>query len=250
MTMRSRPGGREPSTDLAALPAREAEFVRQYVVDCNGAAAARRCGYTPKTAARQAHRLLAKPTVRRAITSLLTERGDYLDGLRARVIEETARAAFADPREVWTQDEDGHLQLRPLADLPSEVAGTIAELSSKQWEGGSSARARQVGKADSLKLLSKLLGMHVDKVELSGTLDIHHFEAARESLLVKLSVVSDEIRTDTHDRARQDRAAIARLEQALAVLEPARRKPLLRDLARWTARVEADLADLPALEAP
>ncbi|MCE7871443.1 terminase small subunit [bacterium CPR1] len=240
---------RQKPTGGESPPApREQVFIREYLLDCNQTQAAIRAGYSPKTASQQGSRLYARH--RRAIEEALTERGQALDALRARVIEELARAAFADPRDVWTQTEDGHLRLRPLAELPPEVAGTIAELSAKQWEGGSSARARQVGKADSLKLLSKLLGMQVDRLELSGSVAVRDWAAVREGLAVKLSAVSQEIARQNLEQATQDRAAIARLEQALSELPAERRAPLVADLARWTARVDAELPAGATEEAP
>ena len=60
------------------LTERERFFVRQYLVDLNGTQAAIRSGYSEKTAASQASRLLRKPEVREYRDALLQEQFDAI----------------------------------------------------------------------------------------------------------------------------------------------------------------------------
>lgn len=60
------------------LTARERAFVRQYLVDLNGTQAAIRVGYSEKTAASQASRLLRKPDVQAYRDALLQEQFDAI----------------------------------------------------------------------------------------------------------------------------------------------------------------------------
>lgn len=53
-----------------ALTPKQREFVRQYMVDLNGAAAAVRAGYAERSARQQAHRLLTNADVRAAIEAV------------------------------------------------------------------------------------------------------------------------------------------------------------------------------------
>lgn len=46
---------------------KQAAFVREYLVDCNGTQAAIRAGYSPRTANVQAAELLTKPDIRAAV---------------------------------------------------------------------------------------------------------------------------------------------------------------------------------------
>lgn len=73
-----------------ALTARQARFVDEFLVDCNGAAAAVRAGYSPGSAKVAAHRLLTKDNrVKQAVearqsemvTHLGMQREDVLQGL-------------------------------------------------------------------------------------------------------------------------------------------------------------------------
>lgn len=60
------------------LTARERAFVRQYLVDLNGTQAAIRVGYSEKTAASQASRLLRKSDVQAYRDALLQEQFDAI----------------------------------------------------------------------------------------------------------------------------------------------------------------------------
>ena len=50
--------------------AKQTRFVREYAVDCNGAAAAVRAGYSPRSAKVTASRLLTKANVQRALRQI------------------------------------------------------------------------------------------------------------------------------------------------------------------------------------
>ena len=62
----------------AALTPRERKFVHEYLVDLNGKDAAIRAGYSEKTAASQASRLLRKPEVKAYRDALLKEHFDAI----------------------------------------------------------------------------------------------------------------------------------------------------------------------------
>ncbi|HRL52688.1 MAG TPA: terminase small subunit [Acidovorax temperans] len=53
-----------------AVRAKQSRFVREYAVDCNGAAAAVRAGYSPRSAKVTASRLLTKDNVQRALRQI------------------------------------------------------------------------------------------------------------------------------------------------------------------------------------
>ena len=58
------------------LTAKQARFVQEYLVDCNGAAAARRAGYSGHRADRQAQENLRKPAVAAAIAGAQAKRAE------------------------------------------------------------------------------------------------------------------------------------------------------------------------------
>lgn len=70
------------------LKPRERAFVREYLVDLNGTRAAQRVGYSEKSAASQASRLLRKPEVRAYRDALLQEQFDAIGVTRHSIASE------------------------------------------------------------------------------------------------------------------------------------------------------------------
>jgi phage terminase small subunit len=113
------PGVITPSVDV---------FIAQYLKDNNGRRAAIAVGYSAKTVAAQASRLLTQVNVKQAIEQARTEviaqvkldTGITLE----RTLTELARIAFFDPRRLF--DAKGH----PLAitDLDDDTAAVVAGL--------------------------------------------------------------------------------------------------------------------------
>jgi phage terminase small subunit len=77
------------------LTAKQARFVEEYLVDCNGAAAARRAGYSVHRADRQAQENLRKPAVAAAISEAQAKRAERMeitaDWVLERLREEATR---------------------------------------------------------------------------------------------------------------------------------------------------------------
>ncbi|MBJ7534550.1 terminase small subunit [Rhodomicrobium vannielii ATCC 17100] len=73
MARRTKKSG-APRRSARGLSARAAAFVREYLIDLNGAAAAVRAGYAPRSAAVAASRLLQSPVVTDAISAAQSER--------------------------------------------------------------------------------------------------------------------------------------------------------------------------------
>ena len=68
--------------------AKQARFVREYAVDCNGAAAAVRAGYSPRSAKVTASRLLTKANVQRALRQIQQVDAERLALSREAVIDQ------------------------------------------------------------------------------------------------------------------------------------------------------------------
>ena len=81
---------------MLPLGARQRRFVDEYAIDHNGAAAAMRAGYSPRSARITASRLLTKANVRAAISERQTELADELrlskDGVIRRLVDAIAVA--------------------------------------------------------------------------------------------------------------------------------------------------------------
>src|SRR6266480_3421974 len=82
-------------------------FAREYVIDLNGTRAAIAAGYSERTAAEQASRLLTKVRTQRIIQQLQAKRATKLDLKAEKVAEELQRMAFSNMLDFMEIDEQG-----------------------------------------------------------------------------------------------------------------------------------------------
>lgn len=97
------------------LTAKQAMFVREYVVDLNGTQAAIRAGYSKETAAEQATRLLRNVKVRAAINAALEERTKRVEIDADWVLKRLVDEASADIADLIDADTGG---LKAIHDWP------------------------------------------------------------------------------------------------------------------------------------
>ena len=155
------------------LTPKQAEFVRQYLVDLNATAAAIRAGYSERTAKSQGQRLLTNVDVSAALAAAKAEREQRTEITQDRVVSELAKIAFADPRELMEWGPEG-VKLKDSAELTEDQAASVAEVSETTTKDGGSLRLKKHDKVKALELLGRHLGMFTDKVknEISGGLEI------------------------------------------------------------------------------
>lgn len=142
-----------------ALTPKQKRFVAEYLVDLNATAAARRAGYSAKTADRIGPELLGKTCVSEAIQQAIREREKRTEITQDMVLREIAKLAFFDIRKMF--DKDG----KPL-DIPKLDADTAAALVGLDVQDVADNDGDYVGfvkkykMADKLKAL-ELLGKHL-----------------------------------------------------------------------------------------
>ena len=98
-------------------------FAREWLIDFDGQAAAIRAGYSAKTAAAQASRLLTQPRVINLITKLQEVTNDKLQLTRERVIEEMARVGLVDVRKLFNNG-----RLRDIESLDDDTAAAVSSV--------------------------------------------------------------------------------------------------------------------------
>ena len=153
-------------------------FIKEYVVDFNGSAAAERAGYSSKTARIIAAQLLSKINIQQAITELQTERSNRLGVTADRVIEELALVGFSDIGEIM--DFSGsEIRLLPANRISQKARRSIASVKVKRHvETGIGPDGpieipveviefKMVDKLSALDKLGRYLGLFVDR-EASG----------------------------------------------------------------------------------
>lgn len=138
------------------LNAKQALFVREYLVDLNATQAAIRAKYSPKTANEQGARLLAKASVRAAVDAGMQKRAEKLEIKAEDVLRELNTIAMADPDAAETPAAEDELD-------PGPFGGALAR------RRGASLRYEHKLKA--LELLGKHLKLFTEKHEHN-----HRFE--------------------------------------------------------------------------
>jgi len=103
---------------------KQRRFVAEYLVDLNATEAAKRCGYSPKTAQEQGSRLLSNAIILAEVSRRKAQQLDRVDLTATRVLEELRRLSFSNVQDLF--DEDGNL--RPIQTLTREQAACIASL--------------------------------------------------------------------------------------------------------------------------
>ena len=147
------------------LSAKQRAFVIEYLVDLNGTQAAVRAGYAPgknfKAAGVAATRLLANDRIQAAIQEQrqATEKRTHITA--DRVLQEYARVAFFDPKNIF--GEDG--KPLPLVDIDEDTRRAVCGLDvvfvgNAETGVGEIQKIKIASKLAALDALSKHLGIY------------------------------------------------------------------------------------------
>ena len=140
---------------VAKLNDRQERFVDEYLVDLNATAAAKRAGYSEKTARSQGQRLLTNVDIQSAIQKRQARLRGKLEITQERVLEELAAIAFANGTDFATINRNGLVRLVPTDDLPEDKKKAVASI--KEGQYGTEVKLHDKVKA--LELLGKHLGV-------------------------------------------------------------------------------------------
>jgi phage terminase small subunit len=83
---------------------RQRRFVEEYLVDLNATYAARRAGYSARSASTTGYRLLQRSAVAAAVAEAQEKRAARTRVSADRVVTELAKVAFGDPRRLLSWD--------------------------------------------------------------------------------------------------------------------------------------------------
>ncbi|KVC26914.1 terminase small subunit [Burkholderia pseudomultivorans] len=161
---------------MKKLTAKQQRFVDEYLVDLNASAAARRAGYSEKTARVIADENLTKPAIQAAVAAAMKVRSERTHITQDRVLRELSRIAFFDIRKLY--NADGTLK-RP-DQLDDEAAAGLAGVDVVEQMTYSAAgdgelvatptltkKAKVFDKTAALTLAMRHLGLLNDKLEIS-----------------------------------------------------------------------------------
>lgn len=162
--------GKEPT-----LTVRQKRFVHEYILQPNNAKlAAIRAGYAPKCAASQACDLLARPYIKRAVEEGMKEDTEAMGITRERVLQELALIAFANLKDIVSQNEDGDTTV-DLASLSKGNTAALTELNVTTTKGKTTVKSVKVKLADKIAALERIgkhLGMFKEQVDVNHTLSL------------------------------------------------------------------------------
>lgn len=142
-----------------ALTLKQKRFVAEYLLDLNATAAAKRAGYSEKTACEQAARLLANVKVQTAVQEAEQARQERTEITQDMVLREMSKLAFFDIRKMF--DKNG----KPL-DISALDADTAAALVGLDVQDVTDNDGNYVGFVKKYKMADKiraleLLGKHL-----------------------------------------------------------------------------------------
>ncbi len=146
---------------MATLSPKERRFVAEYLKDQNAAAAAKRAGYSAKTAKQQGSRLLTKVYLRDAIDAAL-KRIEAKSELTTELVRAKVLAMLTfDPRKAFNQDGT----MKDVTAMSDDIIVALAGIEVAQEQG----EVRKIKFTDRLRaadLAAKILGML--RYEVSG----------------------------------------------------------------------------------
>lgn len=161
----------------AGLTPKQERFCREYVVDLNQAAAALRAGYTEKDAGREGCILLKKTHVIALVEQLKARQYKRLDVKADNVLLELGRIGFVDPAGLFGLDG----VMLPFNEIPEDIRRAISSVevhteylgtgkNRKEW--GRVLKIKFWSKVDALEALGKHFKLWVDRIEISGRVDV------------------------------------------------------------------------------
>lgn len=149
------------------LTAKQERFVAEYLIDLNASAAARRAGYSEKTADAIGRENLGKPTVAQFIQKSMREREARTEITQDRIVRELALIAFGNKKAVMKWGPGG-VELKDSEGLSDEDAAQVAEVKETTSASGGSLSLKTHDKVKALELLGRHVGMFTDKMEVTG----------------------------------------------------------------------------------
>lgn len=149
-----------------ALTEKQKIFVKEYLIDLNATQAAIRAGYSAKTADQIGFQLLNKTSVSEEIKKEMAKRSKRTGINADRVLNELARIAFANAKDVIDFENASIRENASEDDLACIQSVKVKKQISDKGETEERSVA-MYDKKSALELLGKHLGMFKEKVDLN-----------------------------------------------------------------------------------
>ena len=169
---------------MAKLTPKQKRFVDEYMVDLNATAAARRAGYSEKTAEVIGYENLRKPQIMAAIQERQGELQGKLEITQERVLEELAAIAFANGTDFVTITQAGLINVKATSDVPKDKLPAIAGIKYNQL----GIEIKLHDKVRALELLGKHLGVFATGGTAAAVEENNIFEVIEQSTREELDI--------------------------------------------------------------
>lgn len=148
------------------LTPKQAAFVAEYLIDLNASAAARRAGYSEKTAGAIGDKLLKKAEIQESLSAAMKARANRTEITQDRVLQELGRIGFSDLRCYFHDDGS----LKPIHELDDDAAAALSGVKVVTTSVGEDVlyvkEIKLWDKKGGLELIGKHLKMFTEKVEV------------------------------------------------------------------------------------
>jgi len=168
------------------LNPKQARFVQEYCISWNATDAARKAGYSPKSANRFCIELLSKTHVQDAIQFKQKELATQSNITCLRTLQEYVSVGFSDLGNIVEQEADGGIVIKDLEAMAPHIRASIASVSCEETarempHGGrivtTKTKITLHPKLDALNNIVKMLGF--DKAQLEKELAAQATQASK-----------------------------------------------------------------------
>jgi len=135
-------------TPAVKLTAKQERFCNEYLVDLNATAAARRAGYSEKTANQIAFKNLMRSDIQHYIQQRQIQLKNKLEITQEMVLQEYAKIAFMDIRRFY----DANGRLLPPHELDDDAAAALASIDVEENFGYDKELDQRVKKGETKKI--------------------------------------------------------------------------------------------------
>lgn len=140
---------------MVKLTEKQKRFVQEYLVDLNATAAAKRAGYSEKSASRIAVELLNKTQVSAEIQKQQAKRQKRTEITQEKVLQELAAIAFANGYDFAQVIKPSVVRVIPTEEIPQDKRKAVASIK----ETANGTEIKTYDKVRALELLGKHLGI-------------------------------------------------------------------------------------------
>jgi phage terminase small subunit len=155
---------------IEALPLNKQIFMRQFLVDLNASAAARRCGYSATSCRVTACTMFQDPALRKIraeYTKMVLEQHDVSV---SRTLDELHKLAFTNIDDIvtWTGN---NITISNLEDIPPEMRAAVKRVSRVTTPQGTRLEVEMHDKLKALEMIGKYHAMFTDKMKVDANVN-------------------------------------------------------------------------------